>query len=189
MTESPVSDILARARAFKAQEAAKKGVTPEPAPVPASLPPTTFGAVGLEDLDLGDVPSNAAQAVNDACNSISIIEVYQRISKNRFERPYKGEQRDGIMISCPDPVHPDNKPSAWINSMTGLYHCGPCGFGGDKYVIAGLAWNMHIKAEFFQIKCRLAKELRGVDYDALRQPVIVDYRQALIASIQGVTNE
>ncbi|GAB3817438.1 hypothetical protein [Kribbella italica] len=140
-------------------------VAAAPVPPPAPVPPN----IGLEDLDLGvTAPSAAAQAVNDACNSLSIAEVYSKISKNRWKRPYQGEIREGIKISCPNPNHPDEHPSAWLNTITNKYHCGTCWQGGYIYEMAALAWGMQLPMDLFRIKCRLAKELRGVDYDALR---------------------
>lgn len=53
--------------------------------------------------------------------------------------PEVGGKREGIMISCPNPSHPDKKPSAWINldeGHGGVYYCGGCAEGGDKYDIA-----------------------------------------------------
>lgn len=194
MTDMPIvppsyEQLMANIAALKARTAAERGITPEPASVPEPPPPPTFTSVGLEDLDIGDMPSDAAKQVNDACDTLDIVEVYKRVSKNRWERPYQGELREGIKISCPNLAHPDNIPSAWINTILGLWACVACDDGGDKYVVAARAWAMDFRRDLFKIKCRLAKELRGIDYDALKKPVVMHYREALISSIRGGTNE
>lgn len=137
-------------------------------PVPTMLNPDGT-AIGMEDFYLGSSQSSSAQDVNNACDSISILEVYTRLSKNKFANPRGAAQTgEGIMISCPDPQHTDSTPSAWITTdkgQGGLYTCGPCGMaGGDKYAIAAFAYGLKTKTDFWQIKTRLARDLRGVEY-------------------------
>lgn len=155
----------------------------QPTVVPA---PVVAPNIGLEDLDLGDTGiSDAAQQVSDACASLTIVEVYTRISKNRWKRPYQGELKDGIHVSCPRLDHPDDNPSAFLNTIKGLWACVNCGDGGDLYVMAARAWALDHRSQFWQIKCRLAKELRGVDYDALMMPTVLSQRETILARIRG----
>lgn len=155
----------------------------QPAVVPA---PIVAPNIGLEDLDLSDTGiSNAAQEVNDACATLDIIEVYKRVSKNKWKRPYQGELKDGIHVSCPRLDHPDDNPSAFLNTIKGLWACVNCSDGGDLYVMAARAWALDHRSQFWQIKCRLAKELRGIDYDALMMPTVLSQRETILARIRG----
>lgn len=116
--------------------------------------------------------SDAAKEVNAACDSMGIFEVYDRLIGGDREEP-RG-RTEGIMIQCPDPAHPDKHPSAWIRTDEGpggVYNCERCGVGGNKYTIAAFAWGRDTRSDFWEIKKRLAKEFRGVDYEALIAPM------------------
>lgn len=41
------------------------------------------------------------------------------------------EHGDELYILCPNPKHPDRKPSCHVNMKSGLFHCFACGIGGD----------------------------------------------------------
>lgn len=109
--------------------------------------------------------SESASNVNDACESITIFEVYDRLSKGQYDNPQAIQTRDeGIQISCPIPGHLDANPSAAINKSKQVWNCYRCDDGGDKYTIAGYAYGLDPKAQFWEIKVRMAKDFRGVEY-------------------------
>ncbi|MCW2785918.1 MAG: hypothetical protein JWP74_2435 [Marmoricola sp.] len=122
----------------------------------------------LPDLRSDYAPSESAQAVDDACDSITIFEVYDRLSKGQYDNPRSIATRDeGIQISCPIPGHRDNNPSAAINKVKQVWMCYRCGEGGNKYTIAGYAYGLDPKpgGQFWEIKVRMAEEFRGVAYN------------------------
>lgn len=47
------------------------------------------------------------------------------------------------IIHCPNPKHPDRKPSCAVNLETGLWHCLSCGMGGDLVKLGSivLGWD------------------------------------------------
>ena len=137
--------------------------------------------IGLEDLSKVDHldRSDYARQVNLACDSIGIKEIYDRLSKGK----YANETGDELQISCPNPEHPDEHPSASMNISKGLFTCYKCcAPGTDKYAIAAYAWSYPVPIgtgpNFWEIKKRLAKELRGLDYEPTprvpNQPPSVD---------------
>ena len=124
--------------------------------------------IGLEDLSKVDRVdrSDYARQVNLACDSIGIKEIYDRLSKGK----YANETGDELQISCPNPEHPDEHPSASMNVSKGLFTCYRCcAPGTDKYAIAAYAWSYPVPIgtgpNFWEIKKRLAKELRELDYE------------------------
>ena len=91
------------------------------------------------DADLvPDLPferSDADLEMDRVIESIDILDAYRRWC-GKMTPVIKGNQREGIQISCPIPGHADTHPSAWINLDKQLWHCGACDQGGDKHVIA-----------------------------------------------------
>jgi hypothetical protein len=79
--------------------------------------------------------SETDQEMDQAIESIDIIDAYRRWC-GKMEPKLKGDQREGIKISCPIPGHIDSNPSAWINLDKQVWHCGGCEQGGDKYDLA-----------------------------------------------------
>lgn len=47
-------------------------------------------------------------------------------------------KKSEIMVSCPIPGHPDNNPSAWVNTEKRTWFCGACQEGGDLYDLAAI---------------------------------------------------
>lgn len=122
---------------------------------------------GLEDLSgRGTGPmAQYRDAVDDACKSITIDEVYQRLPGAFYDPDTKGKS-EGKKISCPNPQHPDTHPSAWINTDKGLYNCSGCAQGSDKYEIAAWLYGMPVpgyKKKFNELCERMAAEFRGVE--------------------------
>lgn len=47
-------------------------------------------------------------------------------------------RRESLMVSCPNPDHPDTHPSAWLNVDKNTWFCGGCQEGGDIYDLAAI---------------------------------------------------
>lgn len=69
--------------------------------------------------------------------SLDIVDVYNRWSSKT--RVVAGNKRESIKVSCPNPAHPDKRPSAWLNRDKNVWYCSGCDEGGDVYEIA--AWH------------------------------------------------
>lgn len=97
--------------------------------------------------------------LDDFLDKISILDAYRKWC-GKME-PNVGSKTESIMVSCPDPAHPDTNPSAWINTEKGTYFCGGCNVGGDKYTIASLHFNMpdyQSRANFPELKVAMASD-------------------------------
>lgn len=94
----------------------------DPAFIP-DLPESTFRSDDDDDIDR-------------LLSGVDVIEAYRRWC-GKME-PNVGSRRESIMVSCPNPAHPDKNPSAWINADKDCGNCALCG-GFDKFDI--FAWN------------------------------------------------
>lgn len=101
-------------------------------------------------------------AVDQALASCDILDAYTRWCHK--SDPKANNKRESIMVSCPNPDHPDRHPSAWITlekGEGGLGNCALCG-GFDKYDI--FAWYNgysvpSYKSKFNELKKHMAVEL------------------------------
>lgn len=87
--------------------------------------------------------------------SIGIIEAYNRWCKKMQlgeNHPNEGKVR------CPNPMHPDNNPSAWLNKEKNLWHCGSCALGGDHWDMA--AWHFGYPVPGYRKDKEMFRELR-----------------------------
>lgn len=104
--------------------------------VPTTQPDGLEYAEAIPDED-PYVPSEEDAALDQALAGIDIVNAYNRwCGKSQIAQTNRTES---IMISCPNPSHPDTNPSAWINTEKQVYFCGGCQEGGDKFDIA--AWH------------------------------------------------
>lgn len=87
----------------------------------------------------GDGPVLSAEeiALDHEIQAIGIIGAYNRwVGKGHIDAAtYRNEAK----VRCPNPAHPDNDPSAWLNKDKQLWHCGSCAMGGDNWDLA--AWH------------------------------------------------
>jgi hypothetical protein len=167
--DESLSEFITRSRA---ELDAKRKRTSEPEPVFIHPDGTPFG---LEDLTQSDVVlSDAAQRVNAACDSIDIFEVY-----DTFVGKYREEVRgrtDSVKAICPE--HDENNPSSWFGVGRDGDWLLCCGHGGggrgsgwNKFGLAALAWGVPNSASnFWELKKRLARELRGAEYQTIERP-------------------
>lgn len=97
--------------------------------------------------------------LDDFLDKIDILDAYRRWC-GKME-PEVGGRSESIMVSCPDPAHPDTNPSAWINTEKQVYFCGGCNQGGDKYTIAAFHFGVpdyQSKANFPDLKIKMASD-------------------------------
>lgn len=102
------------------------------------------------------------QALDAACATITLKEVYDKLSKGQYERGHEKRSGESVKISCPVPGHRDSNPSAWMNTEKDLGNCFVCNQGFDKYTVAAWSYGLDPKADFYRTKKRLALELRGL---------------------------
>lgn len=109
-----------------------------------AAPPTAQPASPAFDPD--DIPepdegnyqrTELDQQIDDLIAGIDIVEAYTRFINKSTPKP--GRRHESIMVSCPNPAHPDANPSAWLNRDKGVWYCGGCQMGGDVYDFA--AWH------------------------------------------------
>lgn len=128
MTEPPAEETVFQ-RKLRERIESKQSAEAE-----VSIPPE------FDDLvpDNPYVQTEADKAMDAAIKRIGILDAYDKYCGKTREEP-KG-RTESIMISCPNPSHVDNEPSAWVNTEKNLYRCPLCGVdGGDIYYIAAYA--------------------------------------------------
>lgn len=81
-------------------------------------------------------PKRADDGITALIDADSIIDAYTRWCRKMV--PNVGGKRESIMVSCPNPSHPDTDPSAWVNLDKNAGICPLCG-GFDVYDI--FVWN------------------------------------------------
>src|SRR5687768_1442359 len=100
--------------------------------------------------------------MDQVLEKISVIDAYNRWCR-KMVPVVKGNQREGIKISCPIPGHTDNNPSAWISIDKQTWFCGGCQVGGDKYDIAAYWLGFPVPgykdgSEFHKLRERMASD-------------------------------
>lgn len=186
--ESAGSHFEQKLREKMAALAAKNAAKPQAqsSSSPASGAPVTPAAFEVPAEDVPDAEmlgwsgtkSQYQLDVDQAIDSITLQEVYQKLSKNKYAnaRDRQKVKGDGIKVSCPFPGHADNNPSAWINAdkgKGGVGTCGSCDMGFDKFTVAGIAYGLDPKSNFNELNKRMAAELRGVTEPAPAAPPVV----------------
>jgi hypothetical protein len=104
--------------------------------------------------------SDADREIDQLVNRVDIIEAYTRWC-GKMRPVIRGDQREGIMVSCPVPGHADKNPSAWINLDKGTWFCGACDRGGDKMDIAAMHFGIddYTGSNFHRLRELIALDL------------------------------
>lgn len=94
----------------------------------------------FEDLIPGEQYTLTAEQkeLDRVLDGVDILSAYRKWCAKSIPNQRPG-QTESIMISCPNPAHPDRHPSAWVNTAKQVWRCASCEIGGDKYDIA--AWH------------------------------------------------
>lgn len=106
--------------------------------------------------------SEADQEIDRILEGIDIINAYRRWC-GKMIPVVRGDQREGIKISCPIPGHVDSDPSAWINLDKQTWFCGGCQVGGDKFDIAAYYTGFSVPeykegADFHKLREKMAQD-------------------------------
>lgn len=130
MVDQPI-DLAAKIAEIRARKQASQAPPP-----PVQQPPSQQWSPDVLLPDLGGPTLSDEEKELDAfVDRIDIIAAYRRWC-GKMDPGTAGNRTEGIKISCPNPAHPDNDPSAWINTDKQVYYCGGCDFGGDAHDIA-----------------------------------------------------
>lgn len=118
--------------------------------------------------DLPYEPSETDIQLDKIIEDLGVLEAYRRWCGKSHPKPHPG-QTEGIKVSCPLPNHPDNDPSAWLNTEKNTWFCGGCQQGGDTYDIAAVHFGYPIPgykegARFHSLREDIAKSLGYVFY-------------------------
>lgn len=160
MTDPDIPDFIQRLRA---QEPEQK----------------SLAAPSFSKEDIPDAPnverSPEAELLDNALAGLDILDAYRHFC-GKME-PKVGNRHESIMISCPNPAHPDKNPSAWINSEKQVWNCGACSMGGDVYTLAAITYGMSLQSyqqDFYQLKKRMAEDLGYVLRSTISGQVYMD---------------
>jgi hypothetical protein len=120
--------LKGRARRERDEQASKRSdeLDRGPAPIPSVTPEFE-----------GDIPE-PVEGYEDRVDLVAAIKGRLSIegAVRQFGKPQAGlkigKRTEGIHVRCPFPSHPDNNPSAWINTLNDTWFCGACQIGGDQ---------------------------------------------------------
>lgn len=131
-------DFVAKLNALK--EAKGLNTPAAPAPPQPRVPPVDDQGHQWDKSvllpEMGPKLTEEQVELDSFVDSIDIIAAYNKWCGKM--RPDPGNKREGIMVSCPNPAHPDKDPSAWISLDKQTYFCGGCQEGGDAHDIAAM---------------------------------------------------
>jgi energy-coupling factor transporter ATP-binding protein EcfA2 len=163
LTDENVSERFLKKLEERRRAAAQAGQTDNSAQsAPPGTPTAQTPDVDIPDVDQTLVLSPEKQAIDDAIASINIIDAYNRYSNKTPIPPT--QKMEGVKVSCPNPTHVDNNPSAWLNQEKGLWYCEPCGMGGDIWDMAAWYYGYGVPSYkdpklFRELRTRIATEL------------------------------
>lgn len=131
MSDDGFIDFAAKRKELAEKRARERGELPAPT---QPQQPQWNPSVLLPDLG-PDGQSEDDKELDRIISSIDAVTAYNMwIGKSHAV----GGKKDGNMISCPFPEHPDRDPSAWINTEDNTWYCGGCEEGGDVYDLAAI---------------------------------------------------
>jgi hypothetical protein len=123
--------------------------------------------------------SEEDQALDDAIQAIGIVEGYNRWCKKMRPDTRSGRMKEGIKVSCPNPAHPDTRPSAWLNTEKNLYFCPGCSQGGDIWDMAAWWYGMSVpwykkdRIQFRELREKIGAELGFTTVKGLTQTFLL----------------
>lgn len=159
-----LSERLEAARA-KVNSAPRPPTIPTAPVVPkVKTPPVAF---------MADNKSSGDSAIDVMIDSLDIIDAYNRYAHKGVASA--NGKTEGIMISCPNPSHPDKNPSAWINTDKQTWFCPGCAEGGDKFDIA--AWHFGAPVPGYKV---------GKNFHDLRRKIAEDHGFTFQKTLGGV---
>lgn len=116
----------------------------------------------IPDVDSGYEPTEQDLEIDDILARVGIIDAYRRWCGKSEPKP--GKRTEGIKVSCPNPLHPDADPSAWVNTEKDVGTCGSCDLGFDIFDIAAWHFGFDVPGyksgkNFPDLKRRMAEDL------------------------------
>lgn len=136
----------ARAKLGVANPAVSGSVQQSPASTSSNAAPTPAGPnPSVPDEDIPQVELHLdpeEEALDLAIKNLSIVDAYAKWCGKMV--PKVGNKREGVMVSCPSPLHADTNPSAWLNLDKNVYYCPGCAYGGDAWDIAALNYGFAV---------------------------------------------
>lgn len=148
----PTGSLAERLAALKAQRPNLQLVPP-----PAEKKEDEAAAYVPQVFDGDSVVLSAEElALDSEIVNLGIIEAYNRWCGKMHVGPTT--QKESIKVRCPNPLHPDNSPSAWLNQDKGVYYCPGCAEGGDHWNMA--AWHYGYPVPGYQKNPAMFRELR-----------------------------
>lgn len=139
MTE-PISFAERRKRLLEEREGRTPTAPPKvtPPPLGDSKPMPEFSAELIPDVEEYQL-TDADKQLDSFVDRINIVAAYNKWCGKSV--PEIGKKREGIMVSCPMPDHPDKNPSAWLNLDKNTWYCAACSTGGDQHDLAAIRYN------------------------------------------------
>lgn len=135
VTSPDLSTMQAKLAEKRAREAAAAP------PVPEKLQAREQDADLIPEEDSGYERPEEELTIDGIIDRIGVDEAYDRwIGKKRPQQ--RAGKREGVMISCPMPNHPDRNPSAWMNLDKKTWFCPGCDLGGDVIDLAAIHFGM-----------------------------------------------
>ena len=132
-TDGPI-DFKARRAEFLRKKALERGEELPAEETPAVEAEVHQWSADVQLPDLDDGKSEDDYELDRIIKSIDFATAYNKwIGKSHAVK----SKKDGNMISCPMPNHPDKNPSAWFDE-DGKWNCGSCETGGDVYDLAAI---------------------------------------------------
>lgn len=147
--------------AFGRRRAAALGLTKKAS---VSEPELAWDDDLLPKLEPGErVASSERVDIDSIVKPISILDAYAKWCRKMI--PNAKGRSESIMVSCPNPTHPDTNPSAWMSLNKGdggVGNCAVCG-GFDKYDIAAWSYGYAVpeyrRAHFVEVVRRMAEDM------------------------------
>ena len=116
----------------------------------------------VPDIDPATAPSPERVEIDSIVKPIDIVQAY--VKWCRKMSPNTKGRSESIMVSCPNPAHPDKNPSAWLTMNKGdggVGNCAVCG-GFDKYDIAAWSYGYDVpgyrRTDFPEVVKRMAED-------------------------------
>ncbi len=147
----------------------------------ATAPPVVEGRAQDADLvpdeDSGYQRSDDELTIDSIIQGIDILDAYRRWIGKKIA-PHRSGKKEGIHVSCPQPSHPDNNPSAWVNTEKKTWYCPGCDIGGDVIDLAAIHFGMFdykSGKNFGEIRRRIAEDYgyTFVTAPGLPEPILV----------------
>lgn len=172
LIETPFERKIRERREAQAKRQPVAGTTPKSSSSGYSADAPSADEIGL-------TLSPEQEELDNAIKKLGIVVAYNKWAGKGSVRSGSSSQKEGIKVRCPNPQHPDNNPSAWINIEKNVFNCAACEYGGDIWDIA--AWHFgfpvpgykHDPTQFRQLREKIGTELGFHTVQGINGPIVV----------------